>query len=115
MAFAFMRNSHEALRAAVVVMEGFLLTGNVPEFKTAWKDYKRAILVHAEMEDNNMFPLLDKVNGSELNLHHLHLDEEKLTKSLDDAVAANDQTVLVDSFRAWQVRSMKPMNSIHNR
>lgn len=59
-----MRNSHEAFRACLNVLDEFL-HGSPEErvkFLPIWHDYVRSMVVHMQIEDNDMFRLLDEVS-----------------------------------------------------
>lgn len=89
-AFAVMRNAHEALRAGCAEMERMTseLDSRYEMFSAALKQYNRALAVHTAMEDENMFPLLDTVNGSPLGLGHLHAEDDALMGQLLESMDA---------------------------
>ena len=65
--FAVMRNSHEAMRMSIKnVLSIHIENGDIAKFRVAWIDFQRAMEVHMEMEDKDMFPLLNSVSGNQL-------------------------------------------------
>lgn len=84
-----MRNSHEALRAACKEMEQLLKSADpLHAFEAAWQEYDRALKVHTDLEELSMFPLLDQVNGSPVNLSHFHDEDKALATAMESALSA---------------------------
>jgi hypothetical protein len=62
--FAIMRNSHEAFRMSIKhALSVHLESGDMVKFQVEWNDFQRAMAVHMEMEDKDMFPLLNSIGG----------------------------------------------------
>ena len=93
-AFAIMRNAHEALRVGMAELERLVedLNSNYDTFATMLQEYHRAVGVHSQMEDINMFPLIDSMNDSPLGLHDLHVADDMLWRQLEDAMVAYEAT-----------------------
>ena len=96
-----MRNSHEALRAACREMEQQMADASGLEaFRSSWPQYQRVLKVHAEMEDVDMFPLIDRTSGSPLNLGRLHEEDERLTAAVDAALPGADAAPSSEQWEA---------------
>jgi iron-sulfur cluster repair protein YtfE (RIC family) len=104
-AFAVMRNSHESFRMAIKVMEGLIDGGssNFDALSTSWTEYQRCLTVHSIMEDVDMFPLIDEVNGSPTRLEDLHARDISDVEAVDRVLAniRNDPNGVESAERTW--------------
>ncbi len=104
MAFAIMRNSHEALRASIKLQEQFLAAGDAAGFREEWQTFQRALAVHMAMEDDSMFALLDGVSNGAITSAKLpaeHVEDKRLAASVDAAVGG-ELTALRAAWSAWK-------------
>lgn len=105
MAFAIMRNSHEALRASIKLQEQFLDAGDLGRFRDEWQTFQRALAVHMAMEDDSMFALLDSVSNGAItsaNLPKEHVEDKRLAASVDAVVGGADATALRAAWSVWK-------------
>ena len=105
MAFAIMRNSHEALRSSIRLQEGFFDAGDTAGFRDEWQTFQKALAVHMAMEDDSMFALLDSVSGgaiSSANLPEEHVKDRALAREVDAALAAGDSPAVRAAWLAWK-------------
>lgn len=105
MPFAIMRNSHEALRASIALQEQKLTAGDLSAFAAEWEAFQRALAVHMAMEDRFMFALLDEVSSGGItsaNLPAEHVEDQRLAKAVDAALAAKDGALLASAFSTWK-------------
>ena len=101
LAFALMRNSHESLRAAIKEMTALLSDlSQLGALRQKFAEYMRVIHVHGEMEDLNMFPLLDSVNGSPLDLGAAHIEDDALRVAVSKALDFGGDTASEDQLSA---------------
>ena len=110
LAFALMRSSHESLRAAVKEMAALASDpSQTGALRQKFVEYSRVLLVHGQMEDLNMFPLLDGVSDSPLGLGAAHAEDDALreavARALDSDVGGDtastgedQQTVIKNTF-----------------
>ena len=105
-----MRNSHEALRAALREMAALVEedASKASELHALFEAYERVLKVHSDMEDNDLFPLLDRTNGAPLNLGQLHVDDHvylsELKASLSKAgsnPSEEDWETVKRTYCAW--------------
>jgi hypothetical protein len=99
-----MRNQHEAMRSAISEMNQLLAAGDLGKFQTEWTAYKRALLVHAVMEDEGFFPLTDELFENASSNEHFreeHEDDHKRVEAVDAAVAISDTAAMQAAFAAW--------------
>jgi hypothetical protein len=105
MSFAILRNTHEALRTSIRLQEQALEVGDVSSFRGEWQAFKRVLAVHAAMEDNTMFALLDEIGAGAITSARLpdeHVEDE-LRMARVDAVLATDQLEwLYDTWAVWK-------------
>lgn len=105
MPFAIMRNSHEALRASISLQEQKLLAGDLSAFAAEWESFQRALSVHMAMEDRFMFALLDEVSSGAITAAKLpaeHVEDQRLAKAVDAALASKDGAALATAFSTWK-------------
>lgn len=101
MAFALMRNSHEALRAAIKEMGALVAhPSQMRAMSQKFAEYRRVIQVHGEMEDLNMFPLLDAVSGSPLGLDAAHVEDHALLEAVSSALSLSGDVASGDQSEA---------------
>jgi hypothetical protein len=109
MPFAVMRNSHEALRASILLQEQALAAGDTAAFAAEWKTYQRALAVHMTMEEECMFPLLDAVGDGAIKsggLSHEHVEDARVSAAVNDALAADRIADLRSAWAAWQAEHL---------
>jgi hypothetical protein len=86
-------------------MEGHVDGGasNFDALSTAWAEYQRCLNVHSLMEDVDMFPLIDEVNGSPTRLEELHARDMIDVEAVDSALAKirNDHNGVESAEGAW--------------
>ena len=59
-----MRNSHEAFRMSIKHTHSVhLKSGDMVKFQVDWNHFQRATAVHMEMEDKDMFTLMNSIGG----------------------------------------------------
>lgn len=104
-AFAFLRNAHEALRK--VLFEKLMPTlqnGDKEGFKSEWKIFDHASRYHASMEDKYVFPLLDEFSEKKVSNEMIpaeHIQEEKLSNRIKEEIESNGIPSL-EAFDAWR-------------
>lgn len=103
-AFAIMRNSHESIRMSIKhVLSTHMESGDSVKFKAAWVDFQRAMAVHMEMEDKDMFPLLNSVSDNKCIEEHLdqeHVQDSSLAAAVSDELKFRN-SVSTATFEAW--------------
>jgi hypothetical protein len=95
LAFAVVRNAHEAFRSCFKVMDKFL---NGPEegrhnFYVIWIDFLRSMNTHAEIEDRLLFPLLDEISDGEVKksrVGNLHVTESESLSTAKSTLPKRD-------------------------
>lgn len=105
MPFAVMRNSHEALRASVRLQEEKLEAGDAKGLGDEWRTFQRGLAVHMAMEDKFMFALLDEVGAGAISAAGVpaeHVEDMRLARAVDAALAANDLGALRSAWPAWR-------------
>lgn len=106
-----MRNSHEAFRSAIKVMDE-VLNGeeeNKSEFQQLWVNYNRGLQQHMSMEEHDVMPWLDEIGqGSvtEAGTHEMHIKDEELVDHVNEALKAEDGAVnwgkVAEQFLIWK-------------
>jgi len=105
MSFAILRNTHEAFRTSIRLQEQALEFGDETSFRGEWRAFQRALAVHAAMEDDAMFALLDEAGAGAITAAGLpeeHLEDERLAARVDTALAAGDLALLCGTWAAWR-------------
>jgi len=105
MPFAVMRNSHEALRASIRLQEQKLEAGDVRGLGDEWRTFQRGLAVHMAMEDKFMFGLLDEVGAGAISAAGVpaeHVEDMRLAKAVDAALAAGDADALRRAWPVWR-------------
>ena len=106
-----MRNAHEAFRASMKMMQSVLdkdPPGDKSDFFSMWKVFQKALKVHADMEDNDIFPLLDTVGDGQLisaaNLVEAHETDQTLMKAVNVLISNPDITLaeVKETWMAWK-------------
>jgi hypothetical protein len=103
MPFAIMRNSHEALRASIVLQQQHLASGDGGAFRAEWRSFQRALRVHMAMEDRSMFALLDEVGDGAITAAKLpeeHATDRQLAAAVDAAL--DDPAALPAAWETWR-------------
>ncbi|KAI9026980.1 hypothetical protein DFJ74DRAFT_704404 [Hyaloraphidium curvatum] len=101
--FAVLRNAHEGLRAGIKDMDEKV--GKPAQFAEAWKEYQRALDVHAAMEDYEVFALLDELGNNAITNEHIrdeHTKDGELVAAVDAALASGDAAKLAAEFGKWK-------------
>ena len=103
-AFAVMRNSHEALRAAITEMDNWLAdVATLNDFRAAFSEYSRVIDVHSKIEELSLYPMLAKVNGGPIGLEDIHVEDHKLHAELASALSSCDDATTSERFNVLKV------------
>ena len=102
--FALMRSAHDALRQGIKELE--VVISSRDAFFPVWLEFSDALRLHAELEDVNMFELLNKPSiGAGIvtreGLFDEHKRDHELAHEVDLAIMSNDGT-LEDKFQAWK-------------
>lgn len=111
MAFAVMRNSHEAFRAAIKEMESILTdsANDKSSFAALWTAYWKNTAVHMDMEEYDVMPLLDGISGGEMSksgLHEMHKEEEPVCEDILSVVRAGDWEKTLTKFQEWKAHNL---------
>lgn len=103
MAFAIMRNSHEAIRASIKEMQKKLDDGDSEGFVETWKLYNRALAIHAAMEEHDMFPMLGTVSEtfSEEKLPDEHEKDHVFNATVQKEIEESGKPS-AESFAEWK-------------
>ena len=105
MSFAILRNTHEALRTSLRLQHEALRAGNERGFRAEWHAFRRALAVHAAMEDRGLFALLDEVGDGAISAAGLaeeHLEDEHLVARVDAALAVGSPGLLRGAWLVWR-------------
>eukprot|EP00162_Nutomonas_longa_P012928 comp21332_c0_seq1/m.45846 comp21332_c0_seq1/g.45846 ORF comp21332_c0_seq1/g.45846 comp21332_c0_seq1/m.45846 type:complete len:370 (-) comp21332_c0_seq1:52-1161(-) len=106
MSFAVMRNSHEAMRAAIRVMGD----ARDAEFPGKWAEYQCALAVHAASEDLAMFPLLNTISAGSCDpFAEEHQKDQALATAVDAAIASGNIDTVSAAFEAWKSYHLQHM------
>ncbi|KAI9034105.1 hypothetical protein DFJ74DRAFT_715035 [Hyaloraphidium curvatum] len=88
---AVFRNAHEGIRGAIRECDSAL--PSVPSFASAWHSFQRAMRVHARMEDDLMYPLLNAASDNKITKEGIteeHVKDHELGEKVEAAVADGD-------------------------
>ncbi len=103
--FAFMRLTHDALRAGFAQLRAAVLDGaSIDTVRARAADLARCIAVHAAQEDQVFFPLLDaRFDGAVrvAGLRAAHTREDALQAALEAALERADRDALALAVDAW--------------
>jgi hypothetical protein len=82
------------------------------KFSKAWIDLKRAVAVHMDMEEIDMFPLLEKISpGSVSNagLSDLHVSDHERSHEVDEHISAGniDWEALGQAWAIWKTSHLE--------
>ncbi|MCA9557004.1 MAG: hemerythrin domain-containing protein, partial [Myxococcales bacterium] len=103
--FAFMRLTHEALRAGFADIRAAVHEGaSVDAVRARYVDLARCIAVHAAQEDQMFFPILDaRFDGAvrDADLRTAHAREDALQAAFEDALERADRDALRVAVDAW--------------
>eukprot|EP01031_Cornospumella_fuschlensis_P028639 gene28639-34576_t len=107
MAFAVMRNAHEAFRGAMKEMDDALVNADLDSFAKLWRDFQRAVQVHLNMEEFDLFPLLEQISGgavSSAGLHDLHTADHDNYRAVNSLISAESPDVaqLQSAYESWK-------------
>jgi hemerythrin-like domain-containing protein len=105
MPFAIMRNAHEAIRASIRLQEEALESADLEAFREQWRAYVRARTVHAAMEDDAMFDLLDRVSAGAVTAAGLAVEHDRdreLTAAVNSTLPGGDLTSIRTHWAAWR-------------
>ena len=103
--FAVLRNAHEGLRGGIAEMTELLGADDVSGFSSAWKDFQRVLAVHAQMEDEDIFALLDAVGGGVIGKEAIpeeHITDMQLQQALDAVLGSADAEAVKNAFNEWK-------------
>lgn len=109
MSFAIMRNAHESIRNAITELSTLRADdGNRDRFKELWNDFIRAISVHMDMENIDVFPLLNKYSESfnDERLTEEHTSDEELIHTITMQLNESDELISEDTFNAWKMHHL---------
>eukprot|EP00042_Codosiga_hollandica_P032687 m.211838 g.211838 ORF g.211838 m.211838 type:complete len:325 (+) comp53979_c0_seq2:180-1154(+) len=102
--FAIMRNTHEGLRMGIKQLSELL--DDAAGFSAAWQEYQRVLHMHAYMEDNGLFAMLDAVSNNQLTNEGIpdeHPTDHRNGEAVEAALASGDGEALKTAFEAWRV------------
>ena len=100
----FNKTIHTAIRLSVSVLSKLLNEKNMKDFGFLWEELQKAISLHSEMEENIVFPALDKVSNksiaaSKASIEH---ENEKRAGASVSSELRNSKTVTVSTFENWR-------------
>jgi hypothetical protein len=103
--FAVLRNGHEGLRAGIKELSECVT--NPTAFDAAWQNFKRALAIHASMEDNDVFRFLDSIGDGQITREKIpdeHSMDTENIKAVDAALSAKPVNAahLEEAFQKWR-------------
>ncbi len=103
--FAFMRLTHDALRAGFAEVRAAIAAGSAPaEVRETYGALRRALELHAAQEEQVFFPVLDERCGGavrEAGLRDAHEREEAHQLAFEAALAEGEQRAMAATIEAW--------------
>mmetsp|Transcript_11986 Transcript_11986/g.23080 ORF Transcript_11986/g.23080 Transcript_11986/m.23080 type:complete len:259 (-) Transcript_11986:313-1089(-) len=105
MAFAVMRNCHEAVRAGLKECQEAADAGDIKMLKERYAELSRCIDTHAKMEDHGFFPFLNKTFDDALNkggVGELHEHDDELQTKLKKAIEGGNDDDILAAFKTWK-------------
>jgi hypothetical protein len=110
--FAVMRNCHEAFRGAIRANREYIVAGDLKIFKREWGFFLRALHVHAIMEDDGVFRLLDDACDNAIakaGLHAEHDRDHELTAIVTKQTKKMfvNQQKLLAAYDTWSEEHLK--------
>lgn len=102
--FAFMRLTHEALRAGFAQLREASGAGDLGAARQAWATLAGVVAIHKRHEEEAFFPLLDdRFDGAiaAAGLRAVHADEADHERAVEAALAAGDLPALHAALAAW--------------
>ena len=102
--FAFMRLTHEALRAGFQSISEAARDGDLDEARARLNRLRGVIALHARQEEEVFFPLLDRLfDGAvdKADLRTAHLREDDHEAAVDAALDAGDVAMVTAALEAW--------------
>ena len=105
MSFAILRNTHEAFRTSIRLQEQSLQLGDTLGFRAEWRSFRRALEIHAAMEDVAMFALLDEIDAGAISAAYLgdeHVDDVRFAARVDAALTAGSASSLQGIWSVWK-------------
>ena len=102
--FAFMRMTHEALRAGFATLATAAEAGELDTVRDEYARLRRVIEVHAAQEERAFFPLLDRLfDGAvaKAGLRDAHAREEAHQQAFEAALAGDDAAAVRQALSAW--------------
>jgi len=107
LAFAVMRNTHEAIRGAIKDCDAAVEAGDVKSLSSHFQELQKCVEMHAAMEDKGFFPLLDSKSDGAVKkngLFEIHHEDEKLSGALTGLLKAEDasEEAIKEAYAAWK-------------
>jgi len=93
MSWGVLRNSHEVIRSSMKLMSGFVKSGDVEGFKTEWALFSKFLHLHANVEDEAVFPFLQTLGGTKEEWNAVsdeHGEDHVLSKALEETDDAQE-------------------------
>lgn len=109
MSFAILRNTHEVFRSSISLMTEMLEKGELDEFRQEWLNYQRCRKTHLAMEDDAVFPLLDKVSGgaiSEAGLAMEHSEDLANAARVDTSSTPHETERAFETWKKFQLEHL---------
>jgi len=102
--FAFMRLTHEALRAGFARLVAHAESGDLPAVQQEYDGLRPVLVLHAEHEEQVFFDLLDeRCDGAveAAGLRDAHVREEGHQQAFEAALAARDLAGVREALAGW--------------
>lgn len=106
--FAIMRSVHEALRMSIYRLQPNIDKLCIERFALEWVNFRRALSFHMEMENADLFRLLDSHSDGKCTsekLHEEHDEDIKLLNLLSDQTRSDRLDLAI--FNTWKDEHLK--------